>query len=1513
MKKNLLILFIVMLAALLCFSACVDGPATGDVEGVKSIEIVQGSVPTQLKVGETPDFSGIKVKVVFEDGTTKEVGYSDVTVSALDTSTAGKKTVTVTYNGLSLDFEVNVVEEEITPTVTSIKIVPGSLDLSYYIGQIPDLSKLQVEATYSNGTTSALKADEYTFTAIDTSAAGEKTFTVTYTANTELTDSVTIAVIPISSVTVVKGSVASKINVGETLDVSNIQILVEYDNGEHEIVEAADVTVGTIDTSTYGIKNLSVTYKGVTIQYPVEVVGAISLTVNKGSVSESVKLGEILDTSKITAYVTYSDNTAKPVETKDLVIGAIDTSKVGGQSLKVSYNGLETEVRVEVIGVETLTVVDTTVAKEIFKGEAFDLSNIKVSVKYTDGTTASLGAESLTLGSIDTNVAGEQKLTVTYLDKTIEYTVTVCTITSIRVEGVNKVVQAGDPIDISDMVVKGVYNDSHETEITLSDGITTNIDQIDINKEEDKILEVYYKGEHGKFSTSVPISTTPPELLRIEIRSWNKTIGLGGVYNKNSINVYAVYGNDTTEKITNFSVSDINTSAAGNVEFTVTYTYDGVPYNATANVTVLPITKIEVSGIPALVNKGEVLNTSAVKVLVTFSDNSTREVGISDGVTVSAADTTTGGNKELTVSYLGSETKVSYHVKAVYQISILGGSVDSDLRNGYAVDYSGLILDITYTDGTGEQKKASELAGVTYSGTEVNATAFTVTYEGKTASLQLKLINIVSVSALNNTVPATVLQGATMLYDSMKLTVIYDNGDVYLVGNDDAKLSISQIDVNTPGTHAVTFTYFGYTTSVNVLVKGVKSVEIIEGILTTINVGQKLDTSKILVRVMYTDGTYFYADINSPYLEIGSIDTETEGTKTLIVKYQGIEGKIDIEVVKIEIDGLIFGALLPDELVARDSYKKNFKDSNSPYVVGDDNLFYFYLNVIQLDENDNVVDIDGKSIPTAARVFLVNADKSETELTGDALTAMVAFNSASNSYDFTEAAIGKTFRLEICPADENSYIDAASVTKSHTVTVVDGYNIYEAWELNVMTNSTRDITQKCFGTAGAITQVTVVDKFLATKGVTRPTNIESIVLHGNLDVKPSDLPPEYFYVDDKGVNQGIYDHLGLFHRNLSPSEKQFEIYGNYYSVYSYSIPCVVPNGVANNDDDYSSSDLFMIRLTDEAHAYIRNKQTKEAFSEFVVNIRDIASRDNDPNSNDQTASERHMRGLTCYKIGETITNMYNVNVDAFMTSVVVENMGSTVNLDKVKFYNAWQGHLFLWAKNEHQIDQGGTNEATWAYIPNLVVNINDSLLAKCGGPVILSQAPEVDDACNLTCGTEVVADAESEIWTYVTGQEAWFVAVGQTQLAAQVRAMSTTIGNGRGYTSKDYIQGVETINMIMVAMGNKGTSLEGTTSNVLYTRDGQTIMQSHYPTNTKTFQTERDKIIDQITQNPDYAALKVAPLFETNTGGLGYIDATLKCNALNAELYTGDYITLYYTSMGASIMMDYYDYNKTNP
>jgi hypothetical protein len=553
-----------------------------------------------------------------------------------------------------------------------------------------------------------------------------------------------------------------------------------------------------------------------------------------------------------------------------------------------------------------------------------------------------------------------------------------------------------------------------------------------------------------------------------------------------------------------------------------------------------------------------------------------------------------------------------------------------------------------------------------------------------------------------------------------------------------------------------------------------------------------------------------------------------------------------------------------------------------------------------LDKNYELVDVDGKSVATTSRIFLVNEDGTETELTGDALAAMVVKNDDQNTYDFTEAAIGKTFRLEAKPRDNYS----SSATKSHTVKVVDGYNIYSAKELNIITNTEHDLNGG--SGEGYLNQLTLVNDFLAKNGITRPDNLAGIILHGNISVTPEDLPPEYVltYTKNGSEKQGIYDWEYVFyHTNgINGAAPHFTMYGNYYSIYSYAIPCVVEEGIANNDDAFSSSSFFRF---DAGPVHMDYNHL-----DYSTTILGVAFRDNDPNSNDQAASERHMRGLSCLKGSYQIINVTNTNIDAYTISMVPEDDDLTVNLHQVKFYNAWQGHLFIWNINEIQNTLGTYNDAPRALHQNIKINITDSLLAKCGGPVILSQNKDPNYAANAESGADIVVDAKSEIYSYVTGQEAWFVAVGQTPLATRIMAMDQLIagtaqmmGMSASYTSDQKISGVNTVNMIYVNMGIGSDLTGGEKYRGTFTRAGVTLNNM---TSNPIVETYVAAIKAQTGQEP--------PVFQSSAGGTAFSDGATGCYGLDfatgamglpaPEFFMGDYISLYY--MGVGLLLDYY-------
>lgn len=73
---------------------------------------VSGPTKTEYKIGEELDLAGLEVTAHYSDGS--EVAVEDYEVSGFDSSTAGEKTVTVTYEGKTATFTVNVLPDDDT-------------------------------------------------------------------------------------------------------------------------------------------------------------------------------------------------------------------------------------------------------------------------------------------------------------------------------------------------------------------------------------------------------------------------------------------------------------------------------------------------------------------------------------------------------------------------------------------------------------------------------------------------------------------------------------------------------------------------------------------------------------------------------------------------------------------------------------------------------------------------------------------------------------------------------------------------------------------------------------------------------------------------------------------------------------------------------------------------------------------------------------------------------------------------------------------------------------------------------------------------------------------------------------------------------------------------------------------------------------------------------------------------------------------------------------------------------
>ena len=452
-------------------------------------------------------------------------------------------------------------------------------------------------------------------------------------------------------------------------------------------------------------------------------------------------------------------------------------------------------------------------------------------------------------------------------------------------------------------------------------------------------------------------------------------------------------------------------------------------------------------------------------------------------------------------------------------------------------------------------------------------------------------------------------------------------------------------------------------------------------------VGETPDFSGVKAEITYENGDTKV--VTADQLTFGALDTSSEGQKTVKVTYDGFSIDVTVTVNSgEEPDPVIFGVELPNELVLRDSYKEKFNDKTQAYVVGDDNPYYFYLRLAMFDVNNGEpVTVDGKDFPSIVKVYLLE-NGSYRELTAD-LATYVAVDAAHNSYDFTEEAIGKTFKLVIRPDSEN-VPGIEDVTRYHEVTVVDGYNVYNAWELNYLTNDPDGINYGDEGDAldhdsGTLRQIPVAYEFLAGKtGMTTEeidafvNSISGLVFHGNLSITTADIPAKYVYsyTKDGEKREGFFDSTEVFTRSLTKENPTFSMYGNYYTLFAYGLPLECDIGYGGCEDPYSNSKLleFVVDFTDEEAETFNHK-------DFHTTISNLALRGDDPNSNDAENNDKHMRGLIAMGASYNVIDVYNVNVEAFYTSFLADGDDLTVNLNKVYFYNAWQTHIFAWNTN----------------------------------------------------------------------------------------------------------------------------------------------------------------------------------------------------------------------------------------
>ncbi|MBQ9071061.1 MAG: bacterial Ig-like domain-containing protein [Clostridia bacterium] len=1176
------------------------------------------------------------------------------------------------------------------------------------------------------------------------------------------------------------------------------------------------------------------------------------LTIVDGTFKYSYEVGETADLSKIKVQADYNDGTSKVLSYTDLVISKIDTSVAGTKTVTITYEKvtLEVDVKVEtkadnedetpVVTLSSIAIDASSVATRVIKGEAYSTENIKVIATYSDNTTKIVPVADLTVGTVDTTAAGNKTLTVTYQEKSAELTVSVVEVKALQIigNGANGItVMQGGTISTDAFTAFATYTDG-VVESVANAALTFNVPATD--EAGSKTITVTYRG----FDATIPVTVkAPATVIGIEV-------------DFNSIKDYTVVADGVA--------LDMDAIKA-NIVVTAVYGY----VNGTA-------TEIE--------RKEVITDKSAITITET-----------------------TEPTRYITVSYSGKTVDISISETAAVVTGIELTSYSNGVKVGKNYDYSNIKILVTYSNGATEELSYGA-AGVTVNQISTAAAGtekLTVGYANFSDEASVTVYGVSSITPIGTLSPVVV--GETLSYAGLELLVTYADNETETVSI--ADVTVGAIDTATAGDKAFTVTYYATEGTVPYTVIGVKSVAINAGTITTnFKVGDEFTYANATITVTYTNDTTATFNVAEALaagvtFNTGAIDTGKVGEYDFTVTYKGVTSAA-VKIKYKAVDYEIIGVSEPGSITTLETNKKYYLNGSYGYLVGDDNPFKYSLTLSAYNfkgEKVTVTRYTSKSL-----VYLVEGDTilntKETLLEGDALAQYVVIDEANNTFDFTEAAVGKKFKIATRPAygitveDESEY---AEYTRTHTFSVVDAYNVYDAKGLHVMTNTDDVYNDE--------NKLKWSQDFLKNNGYEVPDyEIKGIVLHNDINITKADLPAEYFEATGE-----LKDFMSIFIRDMSVGD--FTIHGNYFTVYTYNIPSIKDN---ETHDKNSHTQLFRFENDNE-------ETNPLAFNhlDYKLRVENLYILDNDPNDPLNSDSVRSRLGLIGMKIAHCDATLDNVVAERYYITILGEYDNTVLNINQSKLYNAWQNHIFLWSKN----GLVGKDENPPANHVPLQCNITNSEITTCGGPIIISQTSAADETRQDNSGADVYIDDATKIYTYVTADSTWFVAMGAKPYVTPIISLN---GVMKGYNGSTYIvekapdgsEG-EFLNFVMVTLNGGETMAEilgGADIDGTLTVDGKLV--STMDNDTMLLENMVKEAIKGVVGE---ANLGSVPILKSSNGGWAYIgqdangytfnDLSPMLNPQLAALgleeipkfapeENGGYITLYY--MGMAIVLD---------
>lgn len=715
------------------------------------------TMPTKVNyhIGKEFDSTGIVVTATASDGNTIDV-TKDCTYSGFDSSSPKQCEITVHYGSFTCGFEVTIMQPESISDIVSYNNV-------YFVGDTTSLSVQSITVKYSDGT--EVVKSGYTVDNTLVTKAGQIPINVNY-FNVVGTKNVTVY----DSFSVHIGSpnhedVTAEFNLdANTLSISGTgKITILHENSEHIIVPESlfkrCVKIVFSDGITeipggfgYQFKSLIhvelgntitsiangnfITFLGSKLEFPA------SLKIIQGGVFSSCpNLSELVFHEGLQEIQggTFSgfqslNNAVFPESLTSLSSGAfssaiINNVEIGSADSAISSSGIN------IPNCKNLIIRGGTIDGRSGTGRLSKLENLTLKglVKFSGKSHFAPCYDTLKSVTIENGITEIPASCFSNCSKITEITIP-ASITSIgdsafygtslkNLEIPNGVQTIG----------KAAFSNTRLVSVSIPASVTTigedafvaqATTNVTLNKKTNEISGSPW-GATGTITWLIRATRLEVTHMPTKARYF-----VGETFDSTGLVITAYYNDNTSEQVTGYTLSSPDMSAYGSKTVTVTFDEKTVDFS----ILVVDITGIEIKTPPMKQEYlvGDTLDSTGLTVLVKYTDGTSET--ITSGFTVSELDSSSIGEKEITVTYKNHTAAFKVLVYELQGIRIAHYPEKTYYRVGETFDSTGLVVVALRTDNT--EKEITDYTVSGFDSSKVGAKTITVSYQTEIGGIE---------------------------------------------------------------------------------------------------------------------------------------------------------------------------------------------------------------------------------------------------------------------------------------------------------------------------------------------------------------------------------------------------------------------------------------------------------------------------------------------------------------------------------------------------------------------------------------------------------------------------------------------------------------------------------------------------------------------------------------------------------------------------------------------------------